>query len=201
MAVLLLGNGESRAGVDLNKIKMHKIGCNAIYRDYDVDELVCVDRRMVIEACESNYKGTIYTRSNWQHYFVNKYSNVQSVPDLPYKGTTRQDEPIHWGSGNFAQIIAAQSRHKVIYVLGFDLYGSGEKQVLHNNIYKGTKNYNKVEHKAVDPRYWITHFAKICEIYKYKKFIIIAPNDWKRPKEWRTHNIEQISIDNVYNIC
>jgi hypothetical protein len=201
MSLLLLGNGESRAGIDLNKINMYKIGCNAIYRDYHVDSLVCVDRRMVIEACEAGYTGNVYTRTNWQSYFVNKYPNVQPVPDLPYQGTQRQDEPIHWGSGNFAQLIACQTHHKVIYVLGFDLYGVGDKNLLHNNVYKGTENYNKVNHRAVDPRYWVIHFAKLCEIYKYKKFVIVAPEGWKRPKEWRLHNIEQISIDNVYDIC
>jgi hypothetical protein len=200
MSLLLIGNGESRSKIDLDKIKMHKIGCNAIYRDYYVDDLVCVDRRMVIESCEAGYAGNVYTRANWQHYFVDKYPNVQSVPELPYQGTNRQDDPVHWGSGNFAQLLACQTHHKKIYVLGFDLYSSNETQ-LHNNVYKGSENYNIETHRAVDPRYWIIHFAKLCEIYKYKKFIIIADNDWKRPKEWRLHNVEQINIDNVYDIC
>ena len=201
MSVLLLGNGESRQGIDLNKIDMYKIGCNAIYRDFHVDELVCVDRRMVIECCEAGYTNTVYTRENWAKYFVAKYPNVRSVPELPYKGDKRHDDPFHRGSGNFAQLVACNTYHKKIYVLGFDLVGSGKGNHYHNNIYKGTDNYNSVEHRAVDPRYWIVHFAKLAEVFKHKKFVILAPEGWQTPKEWRRPNIEKISIDNVYDIC
>ena len=45
-----IGNGESRVGIDINNLKGFKVGCNAIVRDYTVDCLVCVDRRMVTEA-------------------------------------------------------------------------------------------------------------------------------------------------------
>ena len=34
--MLVIGNGESRADVDINKVKGTKIGCNAILRDYQV---------------------------------------------------------------------------------------------------------------------------------------------------------------------
>ena len=199
--MLLIGNGESRSGIDIDNINMHKVGCNAVYRDFHVDELVCVDRRMVIEACQAEFKGNIYTRDNWVKYFAVKYPNVKSVPKLPYEGDKRHDDPFHWGSGNFAQLVACQTHHKKIYVLGFDLWGSGEGQYKHNNVYKGTENYNKVDHRAVDPRYWIIHFAKLAEVYKYKKFIILANQDWKRPKEWSLSNIERLDIDKVYDIC
>jgi hypothetical protein len=200
-SLLLLGNGESRQGIDINLINMYKVGCNAIYRDFYVDELVCVDRRMVIEACENGYTNTVYTRPNWAKHFKSKYPNVTEVPKLPYEGTQRHDDPFHWGSGNFAQLVACNTHYKTIYVLGFDLYGSGEGQHYHNNIYKGTDNYNSVEHRAVDPRYWVIHFSKLAEIFYNKKFVILAPNDWKRPKGWAFNNIEKISIDNVYDIC
>ena len=43
-----LGNGQSRQGLDLNKIKDHAtvIGCNAIYRDFTPDILVALDSRI-----------------------------------------------------------------------------------------------------------------------------------------------------------
>ena len=37
--MLVIGNGESRLQVDLDKIDICKIGCNAIRRDYEVDHL------------------------------------------------------------------------------------------------------------------------------------------------------------------
>ena len=43
--LFLIGNGESRKGFDLTKLKNHiKIyGCNGLYRDFTPDGLVSVD--------------------------------------------------------------------------------------------------------------------------------------------------------------
>ena len=48
--MLVIGNGESRKDVPINKLKGTKVGCNAIIRDYIVDHLICVDQRMVDEV-------------------------------------------------------------------------------------------------------------------------------------------------------
>ena len=62
--ILVVGNGESRKDVNINNIPMKKIGCNAIYRDYYVDHLVCVDKRMCQEAINAGFQqnSKIYTR-------------------------------------------------------------------------------------------------------------------------------------------
>ena len=94
--ILVIGNGESRKFVNLDKFKIPKIGCNAIHRHYAVSHLVCVDRRMVNEAIKSGYnaKNKIYTRRDWWGgYRLNQ--NVHQVPELPYKGNQRPDEPFH----------------------------------------------------------------------------------------------------------
>ena len=43
-----LGNGQSRQGLDLTKMKDYAtvIGCNAIYRDFTPDILVALDSRI-----------------------------------------------------------------------------------------------------------------------------------------------------------
>ena len=45
-----LGNGQSRQGLDLNKLKKYStvIGCNAIYRDFEPDILVALDSAFFI---------------------------------------------------------------------------------------------------------------------------------------------------------
>ena len=53
----VFGNGESRKGWDINQ-KIEGVttwGCNAIYRDGVVDNLVCVDYSMQQEIYESGY--------------------------------------------------------------------------------------------------------------------------------------------------
>ena len=63
--MLIIGNGESRKNIDVDAINDTKIGCNAILRDYLVEHLICVDRKMVREAITAKYKSNIYTRNNW----------------------------------------------------------------------------------------------------------------------------------------
>jgi len=66
-AVFVLGNGESRKSVDLDvlKTKGTVYGCNALYRDFTPDALICVDGGMMHEVYESGYalKNKCYFRS------------------------------------------------------------------------------------------------------------------------------------------
>ena len=194
-SLLLLGNGESRQGIDINLINMYKVGCNAIYRDFYVDELVCVDRRMVIEACENGYTNTVYTRPNWAKHFKSKYPNVTEVPKLPYEGTQRHDDPFHWGSGPYAVLLGAKlSVGKIIKLIGFDLYSKDSKV---NNIYKDTKNYAAADSRSVDPKYWIQQIARIFSIYKSRQFKIYQSADWQVPESWKQPNVEVDKISNI----
>lgn len=65
--VFVLGNGESRKGIDLDALKQKGpvYGCNALYRDWAPDALVCVDGGMMHEVYESGYasKNKCYFRS------------------------------------------------------------------------------------------------------------------------------------------
>ena len=52
--MLAIGNGESRTNINIDNIASQKVGCNALWRDYSVDYLVCVDKRMVEECIRGN---------------------------------------------------------------------------------------------------------------------------------------------------
>ena len=53
--MLVIGNGESRKNIDINEIHGVKVGCNAIFRDYNnINHIICVDKRMVNEALKVN---------------------------------------------------------------------------------------------------------------------------------------------------
>ena len=69
---LVIGNGESRQGIDLSSFGERLIvGCNALHRDTHVDHLVCCDRRMVDESLDSdNTKNTkIYVRQDYINFY------------------------------------------------------------------------------------------------------------------------------------
>ena len=73
---LIIGNGESRSDLNINNIHGIKIGCNAIQRDFYVDHLICVDRRMVQQAQSAQYKGKIYTRNDWVKQFKKSKNRI-----------------------------------------------------------------------------------------------------------------------------
>lgn len=191
--MLVIGNGESRKHYNIESYQGTKIGCNAVCRDFFVDHLICVDRRMVDEATQyyQNNFSKIYTRSEWFKSRTH-IGNLSIVPDLPYKGNSRPDEPFHWGSGPYALLLASTiSESKTINVIGFDLYGI-DKRV--NNLYKDTQHYDKSHKSAVDPRYWIHQIAKIFECFPNINYNLFGPEDWLLPKTW---NYPNVSLDKI----
>ena len=192
--MLVIGNGESRQNIDVKRINMKKVGCNAIYRDFYVDHLVCVDKRMVQEAVSAEYNTTskIYTRNDWFDYYSEK-KNIRTVPTLPFPGYERWDLPWHWGAGPYAVLLATKYSDE-IHLLGFDLYS---KDQFTNNIYKDTDNYNIATKRAVDPSYWIHQIGRIFKHFSNKKFVIHQEEDWVTPKEWKNSNVK---VDNIINL-
>jgi hypothetical protein len=189
----VFGNGESRTSVNIDKLNGTKFGCNAIMRDYTMDHLVCVDRRMVDEAVKSkvNEYTLIYTRDDW----IERYKGVErvrTVPSLPYNGMTRPDQPFQWGSGPYALLLAAmKAKGQTVSLIGFDLY-SNTKNV--NNMYKGTANYAKVESRNIDPRYWIHQISMVFKCFPKVNFTIYQTHNWELPNNWIQPNI---SLDNI----
>lgn len=193
--MLVIGNGESRRDIDINSLDYTKIGCNAILRDAKVEHLVCVDKPMLREAVNSSYhkNSKVYTRKNLfvQHRLE---KNIRMVPDLPYAGNERADDPIHWGSGPYAVLLAAKLATDDVHLLGFDLYSTDNRV---NNVYKDTSNYSLSIKSAVDPRYWIYQIAKVFEYFPNTRFIIHQDETWQLPKSWKLSNV---SLDNISNL-
>jgi hypothetical protein len=185
--MLVIGNGESRSQIDIDKIVDTKIGCNAVIRDYYVDHLICVDRRMVQESIDTG--AHIYTRPDWYQNF-NAYKNIKCVPKLPYKGDERPDEPFQWGSGPYAVLLGAMLSNNVD-MIGFDLWSITDTV---NNIYKDTSNYDPKDKNPVDPRYWIHQIAKVFQYYPQVEFIIYQKQGWNLPETWIQPNV---SLDKI----
>lgn len=193
--MLVIGNGESRKDIDIDKLECPKVGCNAIYRDYKMDYLVCVDKRMMQEAMNANVNehSLVYTRDELFEKFKRKRTRI--VPSLPYAGNDRWDIPKHWGSGPYAVLIGATySKLREVNLIGFDLYSKDGKT---NNVYKDTPNYKVSEKSAVDPRYWIHQIGKVIEHFPLVNFIVYQEEEWQLPKAWK---YPQVKVDNISNI-
>lgn len=185
--MLVIGNGESRKDIQIEKLNLPTVGCNAIFRDMKVDHLVCCDRRMVREAIRhpNSQQSCIYTRTNWYEEF-----GVFPVPDVPYVGEFRQDDPWHWGTGQYALLVGIQyavTDH--IHIIGFDLFGV-EGYV--NNIYKDTKSYDVSSKQPVDPSYWIYQNQKIFEHHPKHLFNYYVEENFPVPEGWQ--NLPNLKI-------
>ena len=183
--VSIIGNGESRRGVDISPLKSFStvVGCNAIYRDFVTEYLVCADKHMCQQAVNAVGKGTtIYTRDNWAGQFAN-WPNVKEFPKLPYAGDKRQDEPFHWGTGPYAGVLGLTFKPKAIFMLGFDLHPLEKGKI--NNLCTGSEGYTYIK-RPVDPSYWIYQFNKLFE-HSECRWIIVNEEDWKMPEEWKAN--------------
>ena len=181
----LIGNGESRLNFDIVSLNDYKIGCNAVFRDYNIDCLVAVDRRIVQEALDSQFNKDIYTRSDWNSSFPFA-ANVRFLPPLPYNGDLREDNPWNWGTGTHAANLAATLKPKEIHLWGFDLWSKDQKI---NNIYKGTRNYDPITHNSIDPKFWIYQLYKCFEKYPDIIWVQHQTLDWVRPEAWIQKNL------------
>ena len=159
----VIGNGESRQGIDLNACKKFglTVGCNAIVRDFQPHLLSAADQRMLDQIRASEYQGKVYTRPDWnQKYTAEKY------PALPYVGNKREDDAWHWNSGPHAVNIACVSKHagwfgktsSLVFLLGFDMTQNNKV----NNVYKNTDGY---DNKVVNPKYWHYQLNKLYQHY------------------------------------
>jgi hypothetical protein len=133
-----------------------------------------------------------------------KTHHFLSMPDIPYEGNERIDDPFHWGTGQFATLVALKNswrgwlgrKAQTVFLMGFDLYGVGEDQKLHNNIYKDTDNYWSTSRHAVPHHYWVYQMSKIFEHFPNTTFFQVNSDGWQIPDEWsQWPNFEFITID------
>jgi hypothetical protein len=196
--VSIIGNGESRRGFDISPLKLFStvIGCNALYRDFVTEYLICVDKPMCQQAVNAVGKGTtIYTRDRWADQFA-MWPNVKKLPDLPYAGDQRKDEPFHWGAGPYAGVVGLKYKPKAIFMLGFDLHPIEKDKV--NNMYHGSQGYTYIK-RPVDPSYWIYQFHKLMGYSDPDtRWIVVNHDRWEMPKEWSQHgNVFQETYDGM----
>jgi len=198
-SAIVIGNGESRRKVDISQFQKTYtlIGCNAIHRDHKVEHLICCDRRMAEEAINNSQSSetNIYVRDDWWRYYfkIRKHKKTKTLPNLFYQGERKQDQPLHWGSGCYAVLVAVDLGFKDVKLLGFDLYPSYSQKV--NNIYKGTENYSKKDSQGVDYSFWVYQLAKIFNHFKDHNFTIINDEGWEMPSSWRSK--KNVQFENI----
>ena len=157
-----IGNGPSRKGFDLNKLKAtgQTYGCNALYRDFVPDFIFSVDTKMTLKMCEDKvYEKCIHYAPALEVNRPYSKNKLHLTPNNP-----------HWISGNQAFWTAAVHGHKNIYLIGFDFREYGKDQL--NNIYQDTENYGK-RHSDIIFEAWLTQFRQIQKMRPYCNWVVV----------------------------
>ena len=183
----VLGNGTSRKDINHHNLKKYGTvyGCNALFREFAPDHLVCVDTKMITEINDAQYQ----TKHN---VWSNRNKLTERTPGIkiiePNKG---------WSSGPTALMIASQHGHKVIYIMGFDYVGLGEQKELVNNIYAGTKNYKGVNDRATYYGNWQRQTMMCVNQFPKTKYyrIIKSMNDYIPDHLKDLNNLSHITVD------
>ena len=121
-----IGNGPSRAGFDLTRLKAtgQTYGCNALYRDFIPDFIFSIDSPITLELVNAKvYEKCFHYSTSLE---VNRYpkggpSHLHLIPNNP-----------RWICGNQAFWTAGVHGHKNIYLIGYDFreYGKNKLNML-----------------------------------------------------------------------
>jgi len=156
----VLGNGISRQGVDLSRLKTHGrvYGCNAVYREFEPDVLVSTDTPISERIQQEGYS------KSHVHY------TRKPLPDSGAKKITK--EYFGFSSGPVAVGQAAQDGARDIYLLGFDMGPTGIGRF--NNVYADTEFYRKSSGAPTYTGNWIRQLVTIMKDYPNTNFFRVV---------------------------
>ena len=177
----VLGNGQSRASIDLVQLKQLGpiYGCNGLYRDCEPHCLVATDRPIAEAIQRSGYskKHRFYTRKPLPD------SGAQLVP-RKYHGNS---------SGPIACALAALDGHARIYMLGFDMGPTPSMRF--NNVYAGTEFYKSADAAPTFTGNWIRQIAGMVGDFPNCQFIRVCGPTSAEVKEFKNiENFDTIDI-------
>ena len=156
----VLGNGISRAGIDLTWLRTHGpiYGCNALYREFCPDVLVATDRPIAKQIQDSGYarRNVFYTRNPMET------SGAKHIPKKYWS----------YSSGPTATALAAENQHSELYLLGFDLGPTTNNKF--NNIYADTEFYKTSQSVPTYTGNWISQLIKVTKQFPNTQFIRIV---------------------------
>jgi len=160
-----IGNGPSRKGFDLRKLKAtgQTYGCNALYRDFMPDFIFSVDTNMSMKMVDDEVGlKTVHYAPALQANRKESKGMIHLIPNNP-----------NWISGNVAFWTAGVHGHQNIYLIGYDFreYGKGEL----NNIYQNTDNYGERNDDNIFDG-WLKQFRDMLKMRPYVNYTVVHDN-------------------------
>ena len=187
---LVYGNGKSRLKWNLNQELQDNIttwGCNRIYNDTVVDNLVAVDCHVTHMVYKSGYA------NNNKCWFANWNNEKDMVENIEF--------PKEWSSGTTAVHLACQQGAKEIYLMGFDL---SENPL--NNVYEELQKHQKLNEnqkmvKKLEPHSiwyrsdWANEMKTVMQEFSDTDFIWIEPHE--QSTKFDMNNLTYDTYENI----
>ena len=182
--MFIIGNGDSRKYFNLYRLGIYgKIyGCNALYRDFNPDLLVCMDTNMQKEVIQNGYGGLCV------------FANRPNAPKELYYWklglrTGTVDHDYGYDSGCTAVRLHCKE-FDVHYLIGFDCDGK-------NELYSGTDNYTHGGNEGNETR---RNLGIIFGMYNWHKFYLVGSRLKFTPTEWKDNNVEFIGFEKMFKL-
>lgn len=181
----VLGNGRSRAGLDLSLLQQFGpvYGCNALYREFTPDVLVATDRPIAEEIQRSGYAQQ------------NRFFTRQPIPGLGAHKLPREYKGMSSGPNAFAQ--ACLDGYTTVYLIGFDL---GATDGRFNNLYADTEFYKRSSDPPTFAGNWTKQLRQIAEQYNTRSFFRVCDKHSVHiPKLAELSNMKSITREQFEN--
>ena len=177
----IIGNGRSRDGFDLEQLRQYgKIyGCNALYRDFEPDYLIAIDKAITEEIESSSFPQEKFIspafEEQFEHPEFNPFTRLRS------------------NAGMNAMIEALRHGHREIICIGFDFITQNELATA--NVYDGTNAYGPETRTSLQDGLrrakYLDWFAKKNHVAQYR---IVLP----RIKDLRVHPFSSPNIRGMF---
>ena len=174
----VLGNGESRRGIDINDLKERGtvFACNAVYRTHRPHYLIAVDPKMIHEIAETDY---VLHNKVWSNFNAQYNKNPKILNHVNWFKPS-----LGWSSGPTALRMACEHGFKEMYILGFDYQGHQDgKRFKLNNMFGDTRNYKKKNDEATFYGNWMNQTKRCLQDFKEVQFHRVIPKGWFTPKD------------------
>lgn len=192
---IVLGNGSSRLKLTLddymsnngglrNKNKAEVYGCNAVYRNGDVNHLVITNKDLLDQAIQQRVYNRMPIYSTYNNWI--RYADNNKVRIIPQK--------VLGDAGTLAMYLACFHGSHNVYLVGFD-------GLFAPNVYKNTEFYSATDHKEEEWNKWLSAQKNIMEIYSNVNFIHVVPGlNYAKNSPWSTlKNLQRMTYNDFIN--
>ena len=181
--ITIIGNGESRKDIDIDRIRGMKVGCNGIYLHNKVDLICAMDKfwRDKISSETNIPLLSRYHNTAWQNK-LELYEGKWKNTNCPYRG---------YCSGISALDYISSLGKNDIYLIGFDFGYKGDKV---NHIYKDTKFHPPSNRPAQNETIFLRQFIQTIKRYPRVKYTWVTDSNFSL-KEFILYRINKITVD------